>query len=47
MRDAKGIPLDRQRVIFASKELANDRELTYYNVQDGSRLHLVVCRYEN
>ena len=42
LQDKEGIPSDRQRIIFGRTELVGDRALSYYNIQNKSKLHVEI-----
>ena len=42
IQEKEGIPIDQQRLLFAGRELENNKTLYDYNVQNQTTLHLVL-----
>ncbi|KAI0488866.1 hypothetical protein KFK09_028705 [Dendrobium nobile] len=42
IKEKQGINTDEQRLVYAGKELKDDRTLAYYNIQKDNTIYLIV-----
>lgn len=43
LEEQEKVPPEQQRLVFAGKQLKNDRTLESYNVKEGTKLHFFVA----
>ena len=42
IQEKEGLPFEQQRIIFSGKCLADDKQISEYNIEPGSTLHMVL-----
>ena len=43
VEEKEGIPPPQQRLIFGGKQMADEKHASFYNIEGGSVLHLVLA----
>ena len=42
LETTESVPVDDMRLVYSGKQLADDKPLEFYNIQDGGTIHMVL-----